>query len=186
MDIEDLPTRAFDNPDQYHKTEALLAEYNKTYNAKPAFDARFEALAEERIADAPLRYYVALPVARLLNMLFRPRAEMLAIPLEWWKWREHPMATSIAAGFAFLNLVYFVFGVVGLWRWRRRGWGPHRALAWSMMAFVVLRCALLLTLDNSETRYTLEFLPLLILWASLIFEDGFRSHPEHRSQEEPA
>jgi hypothetical protein len=35
-----------------------------------------------------------------------------------------------------------------------------------MLAFVLLRCALLLTLDNSEPRYTLEFFPLLILWAS--------------------
>jgi hypothetical protein len=35
-----------------------------------------------------------------------------------------------------------------------------------MFAFVLLRCALLLTLDNSEPRYTLEFFPLLVLWAS--------------------
>jgi hypothetical protein len=38
-----------------------------------------------------------------------------------------------------------------------------------MMGFVVLRCALLLTLDNSEPRYTLEFFPLLIVWGSFVF-----------------
>ena len=38
-----------------------------------------------------------------------------------------------------------------------------------MVGFVVLRCALLLTLDNSEPRYTLEFFPLLIVWGSQVF-----------------
>jgi hypothetical protein len=37
-----------------------------------------------------------------------------------------------------------------------------------MIAFVLLRCALLLTLDNSEPRYTLEFFPLLVLWSSAV------------------
>jgi 4-amino-4-deoxy-L-arabinose transferase-like glycosyltransferase len=167
--IGDLPGRAFDSDDQYARTEAALNEYNSVYNATPALDARFEALAEERIHADPVRYYVALPVARLLNMIFRPRAEMLEVPLEWWRWREHREMTLLAAGLAVLNLGYFVLGGVGLWRWRQSGWGPHLALAWAMLGFVILRCALLLTLDNSEPRYTLEFFPLLIVWGSFLF-----------------
>ena len=76
----DLPARAFDSDDQYKRTEAALNEYNRSYNATPALDARFEALAEERIHDDPVRYYLALPVARLLDMILRPRAEMLEVP----------------------------------------------------------------------------------------------------------
>jgi 4-amino-4-deoxy-L-arabinose transferase-like glycosyltransferase len=167
--IGDLPARAFDTDDQYARTEAILNQYNRDYNATPELDARFDALAEERIHNDPVRYYVALPTARLLNMLFRPRAEMLEVPLEWWRWREHREMTLFAAGLAALNLGYFVLGGVGLWRWRRDGWGPHVALVGAMLGFVVLRCALLLTLDNSEPRYTLEFFPLLIVWASYVF-----------------
>jgi 4-amino-4-deoxy-L-arabinose transferase-like glycosyltransferase len=169
VEIGDLPPRAFDSNDQYAQTEAILKTYNRTDNATPALDARFEALAEERIHDDPIRYYVALPVARLLNMIFRPRAEMLEIPLEWWRIREHPQMTLLAAGLAALNLGYFVLGGVGLWRWRQSGWGPHLALAGAMLSFVALRCVLLLTLDNSEPRYTLEFFPLLIVWGSFFF-----------------
>jgi hypothetical protein len=169
VEIGDLPPRAFDSNDQYARTEAILRDYNKDCNATPALDARFEALAEERIHDDPLRYYVALPVARLLNMLFRPRAEMLEIPLEWWRIREHPRTALLAAGLAALNFGYFVLGGLGLWRWRQAGWGPHLALARAMIGFVALRCALLLTLDNSETRYTLEFFPLLMVWGSFLF-----------------
>ena len=167
--IGDVPARAFDSDDQYTRTEAILRSYNENYSATPALDASFEALAEERIHDDPVRYYIALPVARLLNMLFRPRAEMLELPLEWWRWREHREMTLLAAGLAVLNLGYFVLGGVGLWRWWRSRWGPHLALAGAMIGFVVLRCALLLTLDNSEPRYTLEFFPPLIVWGSFLF-----------------
>jgi hypothetical protein len=37
-----------------------------------------------------------------------------------------------------------------------------------MMGFVLLRCAVLLTLDNSEPRYTLEFFPVFFVWAALV------------------
>jgi 4-amino-4-deoxy-L-arabinose transferase-like glycosyltransferase len=171
IEIGDLPTRAFDSDDQYARTEALLSKYNKTDNATPAFDARFAALAEERIQADPLRYYVALPVARLLDMLFRPRTEMLPVSLEWWKW-EHPAQSAFSVAFAGLNLAYFLLGGVGWWLWRRRGWESHRALAWTMGGFVVLRCALLLTLDNSEPRYTLEFFPVIVVLGAAVFSRG--------------
>jgi len=167
--IGDLPPRAFDSDEQYNRTGVILSEYNRTYNATRALDADFEALAEERIHDDPIRYYVALPIARLLNMAFRPRAEMLEVPLEWWRWSEHPGTSLLASELAGLNFGYFLLGGVGLWRWHRSGWAVHRGLAWAMVGFVVLRCALLLTLDNSEPRYTLEFFPLLVIWGSFLF-----------------
>ncbi len=168
--IDDLPPRAFDSDDQYNRTVAILNDYNRNYNATQALDARFDALATERIHKDPIRYYLALPVARLLNMIFRPRVEMLEVPLEWWRRvNEHVHLTLLALASATLNLGYFVLGAVGLWSWRRNGWAPHNALVAAMIGFVVLRCALLLTLDNSEPRYTLEFFPPLIVWASYLF-----------------
>ena len=47
-----------------------------------------------------------------------------------------------------------------------------------MTGFVVLRCALLLTLDNSEPRYTLEFFPILIVWASFLFASNSQAQTE--------
>lgn len=169
IDIADLPSRAFDSNDQYSRTEALLHEYNETDNATPSLDQRFDSLAQERIHADPLRYYVALPIARLLNMAFRPRTEMFPIELEWWKWHEHPKQTAFATAYAGLNLAYFVLAGIGLWRWHRYGWRPSPLLAWSMIGFVVLRCALLLTLDNSEPRYTLELYPVILVWSAAVF-----------------
>jgi hypothetical protein len=167
VEISDVPTRAFDSEEQYGLTDALLAKYDQTYNATPALDARFEKIAEQRIEDDPLRYYVALPIARLLNMALRPRTEMMPVPLDWWQWKEHPKATLFTTVYAGLNLAYFVLGGVGFWLWQRRSGIP--VLGWSMMAFVLLRCVVLLTLDNSEPRYTLEFFPVILVWAAAVF-----------------
>jgi len=169
IDIADLPSRAFDSNDQYSRTEVLLHEYNETDNASPSLDTRFDSLAQERIHADPLRYYLALPIARLLNMAFRPRTEMFPIELEWWKWHEHPKQTAFVTAYAALNMAYFILAGMGLWRWRRRGWGPSPLVAWSMIWFVVLRCALLLTLDNSEPRYTLELYPVILVWSAAVF-----------------
>jgi len=169
IDIADIPTRAFDSEEQYNRTATLLAAYNKDNNATAALDQGFNALAEERIAADPVRYYLALPVARLINMALRPRTEMMEVGLEWWNWKKHPGKTLMASAYALLNLGYFVLGGLGLWMWKRRGWPGGRALGLSMIAFVLLRCAMLLTLDNSEPRYTLEFCPLLEVWAGAVF-----------------
>lgn len=169
IDIGTLPSRAFDNQEQYERTAAILEDYNQDYDATSELDARFEALAKERIKADPLRYYAVLPMARLMNMLLRPRLELMGISLEWWKWKENPRVAMFGWVYAGLNLVYFVLGGVGLWMWRKRGWNGERELAWTMMGYVVLRCALLLTIDNSEPRYTLEFFPVLVVWAGALF-----------------
>ena len=59
-----------------------------------------------------------------------------------------------------LNMLYLALACVGFWRWRRAG-----VVIWSMVAFVALRCALLLTIDNSEPRYTMECYPVILLLA---------------------
>jgi len=169
IQISDLPTRAFDSDDQYTRTDALLNEYNETSNDTPALEARFAELAKERIQPDPVRYYLALPVARVVNMALRPRTENFPTPLDWWRWHEYRGQTVFAAAYGALNLAYFVLAGVGIALWWRRDWGGNPALAWAMFASILLRCALLLTLDNSETRYTLEFFPVLFLCAGIVF-----------------
>lgn len=177
VDLNDIPTRAFDTDNQYARTAALIEEYDRTARANQAFDDRFEELAQERVKNDPLRYYVALPVARVVDMILRPRVEMFEIELEWWRWRDHPKQTIFAGAYAALNLAYFVLAGVGIWRWRRRGWDGNKGLAFSMIGFIVLRTLLLLTLDNSEPRYTLEFFPVLMVWAGAVFSDFGRVLP---------
>lgn len=169
LQVSDLPARAFDSQRQYEDTAALLEDYNETTTASDSFDRRFAELAKERIRANPLRYYVALPAMRLVNMLFRPRTETMAVALEWWKFREHWAQSVVALGFAVVNLGYFLLGGLGLWLWWRRKDVENASLMGGMVAFFVLRCALLLTLDNSEPRYTLEFFPVILVWSGAVF-----------------
>ncbi len=166
LNIHDLPSRAFDSPQQLAQTRALFARYNDEQSSTPAFDQAFAALAAERVSAHPLRYYVVLPVARELDMWLRPRTALMKMPLDWWAVRAHPKRSLAEFGYAALDIAYLVLALVGLMRWRRLGWRGHRAVAYAMLGFVVLRGLLLLTLDNSEPRYTLECFPVVILLAS--------------------
>jgi 4-amino-4-deoxy-L-arabinose transferase-like glycosyltransferase len=185
INIADLPNRAFDTQDEYERTAALLAEYDKNDNPTPALDRGFAALAAERIARDPLRYYVALPAARLADMLLRPRTELMTTSLEWWKKTEDRSQRVFGAVYAGINLFYLVLGCAGLAMcWRG---GTDRVLLAAMLGYVALRCALLLTIDNSEPRYTLEFFPLLWVWGAVAFvrHPLFSCHARRKSASSP-
>jgi 4-amino-4-deoxy-L-arabinose transferase-like glycosyltransferase len=159
INLHDLPARAFDTPQQEEQTRQLLAEYNRTTTITPQIDSEFAALAAERIRDHPLRYYLELPLARLADMAFRPRTELLWIELRWWQYKRHHAETEFAAAYAALNLAYFIAAGFGFLK--------RPPLRGAILAFVLLRCALLATLEAPEPRYTLEFFPPLIALAAI-------------------
>lgn len=164
LDVSNLPNRAFDSDAEYDTTAQLIDDYNDSLHYHAAIDARFNQLATQRIHADPLRYYVELPVARLLNMLFHPRTEMLPYDLRWWAYRAHPAQTMVSIGFALLNIAFFIAGAFGA----LRGWQHARQITCVGLAYITLRCLLLLTLDNAEQRYTIELYPVLLLWIGLL------------------
>jgi 4-amino-4-deoxy-L-arabinose transferase-like glycosyltransferase len=167
MRVGDLPARAFDDQLQLAQTRELFSRYNKVRSATPEFEAAFAQIAAERIARHPLRYTVVLPVAREADMWLRPRFELTNMPVDWWAVGAHPWKSAEEIAYALLDVAYLALAMVGLVGWMRRGWGGRRAIAFAMLGFVALRCALLLTVDNSEPRYTLECFPVVILLGSL-------------------
>ncbi len=167
LNLSDLPARAFDNTKQLAQTRALFAQYNEVTSATPEFDRAFAAIAAERIADHPLRYYVVMPAAREFNMWLRPRTELMRLPIDWWAIEAHPAESAAEIAYALLDAAYLGLAIAGILCWRTRRWGGRGALAFAMLSLVVTRCLLLLTIDNSEPRYTLECFPIVILLASL-------------------
>jgi hypothetical protein len=159
IDFADLPSRAFDSPQQYDQTRDLIAAYNRTTTITPQIDAAFAVLAAQRIRTKPFRFYVELPLARLADMWLRPRTEMLWIELRWWQYQHHRAETVFAWAYAGLNLAYLVAAVIGFLK--------HPRFSGVILAFVLLRCALLATLEAPEPRYTLECFPPLIVLAAI-------------------
>ncbi len=162
IDVHMLPSRAFDSPEEYRQTEKLIADYNVDTTITPELDARFAALAEQRVARRPFRYYVVLPLARLADMALRPRTELLsdALPIRWWEWREHPAGSAIAILYGLLNAALLAVALIGFARRRV----PFAAM---LAAYIVLRCVLLMTMENADPRYTLEWFPILIVAAAV-------------------
>ena len=154
FDLGALPSRAFDSPAQYSETARLAADYESNgEELSPDLDNGFARLAQERIAAHPLRYYVILPVGRVADMWFRPRVENLPIDLDWWVYRHHYAETRFSWFYAALNALYVALALGGLCL-RPRLW------PW-MLAYMVLRSALLATIEAPEARYTLECFPML-------------------------
>jgi len=153
LDFNDLPELAFDSAQQRTETSALVAQYNENQELTPAMDEHFAALAKQRSRKHPLRSYILLPLARLADMTLRPRVENLTIDLKWWQYYLHHSETRFSYSYAAVNLIFLVLGLAGLCL-RPRFWVY-------MFAYLVLRSLLLLTIEAPETRYTLEFFPLL-------------------------
>ncbi len=161
LEVNLLPSRAFDSPAERQQTGDIFAAYNESTTLTPALDARFDALAAERERAHPLRSYVELPLLRVLDMWLRPRTEMLNIELRWWQYDRHNAETEFAAAYAALNLVYIVLAAVGAWRMRR----SSTMLVAAIVAYCLLRSLLLATIEAPEARYTIEAFPMLCILA---------------------
>jgi dolichyl-phosphate-mannose-protein mannosyltransferase len=156
IDIHTLPARALDVDTR--TTLDLIAHYNATDVLTPEMDARFAALAADRIRAHPVRYYLTLPLMRLTDMWLRPRVEMLNIELRWWQYNQHHAETQIAYAYGALNLLYLLAAVAGVFYWPR--------FATVMVAYIAVRSLLLSTLEAPEPRYTLECFPMIIAFAA--------------------
>ena len=79
-------------------------------------DARFQALAEERIHAAPLRYYLWLPLVRIADMWLRPRTELLPCDTRWWEFNDDLKWSVLALGLGALGVLYVATAFTGLMR----------------------------------------------------------------------
>ncbi|MGA8313724.1 MAG: glycosyltransferase family 39 protein [Terriglobales bacterium] len=163
MDAAKLPARAFDSEAQRQQTAQLLADYNDILHVTPELDARFAALAEHRIRDAPLRFYLWLPFLRIADMWLRPRTETLPSDSRWWEFNDDPKWSALAVALGIVGLFYVGMAAAGLMR------GRAIPLVGLLLTFVVLRSIFLGTLENPEPRYTLECYPAIIIFASIVF-----------------
>jgi hypothetical protein len=169
ISFDDLPAWAMDSPQQQQETWTLFNEYNRDEEISPALDAEFEALARQRAAAHPLRTWIVLPLGRLADMTLRPRVENLTIDLRWWEYWNHRSETRFSLVYGILNLLLLMLGRAGLAR-RPRLWRY-------MLAYLLLRCLLLLTIEAPETRYTLEFFPIVFAMAGIELRQIFAKKP---------
>lgn len=166
IDVARLPRRAFDSEQQRAVTSELFTEYNQDHEVTPELDARFAALAAERVRAGPLRYYLGLPALRIADMWLRPRTELFPSDPRWWEFNDDGRWLALSLGFGLVNLFYVAMAAAGL---------PRAQINFGtglFVLFLVLRSVFLGTLENPEPRYTLECYPVVLFLGATVFSRG--------------
>jgi hypothetical protein len=172
INLEEIPPRAFDTPEEKQRVAAILEQYNDEVTLTPEEDAAFAQLARERTARHPLRTYLLLPAARALTLWFSPRIERLpysghVFPLAQMR-EDDPVDQSVTLFLFMLNIVYVGLALWGAFRlWRR--FPSAQPVILFFAAFVLLRTAFLTTVEAPEPRYMLVCFPVLIALAAQLF-----------------
>ena len=172
IQIDDIPARAFDAPEERQHVAAILERYNNDSNLTPQEDQQFAEIAQARTARHPLRTYLCVPLQRIITLWFTPRVEQLPIsgsvfPLaEMWDTDRQDMVVTV--GLFFLNIFYVLLALWGAARlWSK---SPEaRAAVVLLVLFVVLRTAFLTTVETPEPRYVLVCFPAIIALAAHAF-----------------
>jgi hypothetical protein len=114
-----------------------------------------------------VRYYVVLPLLRVADMWLRPRTEILPPDVRWWEFNDDWKRSAVAVGFGVLNLAYVGAALLALIR-------RFSVIRWAglLICFLLLRSAMLATLENPEPRYSLECYPVIIVLASAVVAQG--------------
>jgi hypothetical protein len=178
---EDLPAYAFDTPEEKEKVYAVLGEYNKTTEYGPREDAVFAQLARERTARHPLRTRVWIPLTRVFVLWFTPQMELLpydstVFPLAQ-EWDENGESLVITLGMFFLNIFFLLLAARGAARLWRSG-SSARAVVALLAAFVVLRTAVLTTVESPDPRYVILCYPLVLALAAHAFHRNEETEPD--------
>jgi hypothetical protein len=169
--LDDIPSTAFDSPEERERVAAVLETYNDDLTLTPEGDAVFAQLARERTARHPLRTYLWIPLRRAVRIWFTPRIELLPVsgnvfPLRYMH-EEDPVDQRITIKLFFLNILYVALALWGAWRLR------NSPLALGTVSFfflfILLRTSFLTTLETPEPRYVLVCFPALIALAAQPF-----------------
>ena len=169
--IDDIPSTAFDTPEEQDRVAAVLDAYNDELTLTPEEDAAFAQLARERTARHPLRTYLWIPLRRAVRIWFTPRIELLPVsgnvfPLRYMH-EEDPVDQRVTIKLFFLNILYVALGLWGAWRlWK---FPAARAALAFFLLYILLRTAFLTTLETPEPRYVLVCFPALIALAAQLF-----------------
>jgi len=172
IDVETIPARAFDSPEEKQRVAMILTTYNDELTLTKEEGDAFGALARERTARHPLRTRVWLPAMRGITMWFSPRIELLPIsgtvfPLIQ-SWQDDRIDQSVTVGLFLLNIAYVGLGAWGGVRLWRRNQSARPAVA-LLILFIGLRTAFLTTLETPEPRYVLECFPAVIALGAAAF-----------------
>ena len=186
--IERIPDYAYDSSNERDLVQALLDRYNNplkpaadpsdednqppapapAVKMTPSIDAEFGLIARERIARHPLRYYILLPLKRAQSLWFDTHSQYY--PFQGQLFPLTDLDTDAHQQywlplFAALTWFYTISALIGVWvLWKSES---SRRWVWLLAMLIVPRLVFLAAQEHPETRYTVEFFPLVAAAGSL-------------------
>jgi hypothetical protein len=158
----------------------------------PEIDAGFAAIAAERVARNPVRYYLFLPLKRARSLWFDTHSQYYPfegelLPFEDLDYDVHQQIWLPL--FAALTAIYTLLGIAGGWfLWQTRDLVSRQ---WVLLAalMIFLRLAFFATLENPEPRYVVEAFPFLsilggIALTRIVMVQLRGTHPRPNAQPE--
>jgi 4-amino-4-deoxy-L-arabinose transferase-like glycosyltransferase len=183
LDVDELPSAAFDSPEEKARIADLFKEYNDSPDLEitPELDGRFAEIARERTRRHPLRTYVRVPFERALTIWFTPRTELFSIDGKFWplreQWEDSHADVLVTGGFAVLGYLYVALAVGGIWlAWSAREGRSAAGTAlgsnlWGiglLLAYFLVRTAFLTTVEAPEPRYVVSCYPGVLALIALL------------------
>jgi hypothetical protein len=192
VNVDDLPTGAFDTPEEKTRIANLFSQYNDSpeLDISPEVDRQFAEIARERTRRHPLRTYVLAPLQRALTIWFTPRTELMDIDGKFWpvreQWEDSHVNVLVTGSFAVLGYLYVALAAGGVWLAWRAGrentaaGPPSVPNFWGialLVAYFVVRTAFLTTVEAPEPRYVISCYPGVLALVALLGV-GKQSHGE--------
>ena len=173
INIDDVPSHAFDSPQEREYVAQLFADYNKRLYVGRDLDKKFAELAEQRQKRHPYLVKYGIPALRTLDMLVRPRTEKLSYDPAWWDLRNGREDFIVSLLLAAWDVGLILAAVIGTFTLRRT---PYLGVLW---VYPLIRVLFLSTIGSTEPRYTLECFPYFFVmagaWLALRFGARFSS-----------
>jgi hypothetical protein len=185
VNMDDLPSTAFDSPAEKARIVDLFSEYNDSPNLdiSPEMDRQFAEIARERTRRHPLRTYVRVPFERALTIWFTPRTELLPVDGKFWpvreQWEDSHADVLVTGSFAVLGYAYIALVAGGVWlAWHAdgrssatgtpHGLGPNVWGIALLLAYFLVRTAFLTTVETPEPRYVVSCYPAVLALVALL------------------
>jgi hypothetical protein len=167
IEFDRLPRSALDSPEERQTVARLFEEYNRTLTLTPEWDEAFARLARERTARHPLRTWLRVPLGRVPTIWLTPRVELLPWSGRLFPvgeaWEDDPVDFSVTVALVAINLLFLVLAALGA---PRAAWGTGAAV---LVAWVLLRTALITMLPAPEPRYVVVCFPVLAALAAQLW-----------------
>jgi hypothetical protein len=196
-----LPSYAFVSAAEREEVEAMLKKRNANDLYDPAdapIEARFADLAQERKANAPLRYWIVLPAKRATSLWFTREVTVLAqanVRMDELRDAVHhrPIALGIKLTlFALMPLLplFILAGAVMLWRSGKKT--VVLPIIGGFVMTIIIEYLMLLRpqyLVVMEPRYVVEFFPAMtpaaVVALSAVATAGMKVWQRVRKRERP-